>query len=92
MCNPGTFQNAASALRLGARDVVCTPFKSFFLFSGYPRHKFYWFSKPDIMGAHLPSAGPPGCWAWTSCSSERASVVMISLLLVGHQPRGVHSD
>lgn len=55
MYDPGAFQTATSVLGLGNKNNpdVLQPFGSL-------RYRLHWFSKPDIMGASLPSADPPG--------------------------------
>ena len=66
--------------------ILHVPFKSGVCFqepSSSPKHKLHWFSKPDILGAALPGAGPPGwgaqCGGWTPCSLGAASVILIIL-------------
>lgn len=54
-----------------------------------------WFSKPDIIGAHHPSAGPQGLdtqrGAQTPLSLGRASAVVISSPTCGSLPQGCGS-
>ena len=95
--DPGSFQAIASALVLGAREILHLHFKGWSLYflypSGFPEFKPCLFSKPDILGAHLPSAGPqagePNMRLRTPCSSGRTSAVVISLSFLGCWPRGV---
>ena len=53
-------------------------------------------SKADILGVHVPNAGPLGWGAWcetqTPSSLERTSAIVTILLFVGHLPRGVGLD
>lgn len=61
----GTLQSAASVLGLKVSEFVCVPFKSRVLVSySSPGYKPCWFSKPDVMGAHFPGAGPQVWGAW----------------------------
>lgn len=53
----------------------------------------HWFSKPDVLGAHLPQADPQdkGCWcgAWSPHSSGKISEPVISLLLMDCHTRSL---
>ena len=71
--------------------LLCTPFKSGVSFpqpSGSSKRKPHWPSKPNVLGAHLPSAEPLGrevqCGAWTPHSLGRTSAIVIILQFVGH--------
>ena len=61
----------------------------------FPESKPQWPSKPNLLGAHLPDAGPPGwgaqCVAQTLCSLGRTSAIVIILLFMGC-PRGTGLD
>lgn len=82
----GNFQTAASVVGFRASEILRVEF-DFLLPSGFSVPKPHLFSKPDIVSAHLPHAGSLVCGArygaWTTHSSGKASVVLISLLLVG---------
>lgn len=89
--NSGVFQTDVSVLSLRASEIMGMPFNSEVYISYCPLH----FpdinpiaSESDVMEAHLPSAGPLDCRAhcgfWTSCSSGRASMVLIFFPLVGY--------
>ena len=80
---------------------LCAPFKNGVYFpqpSGSPKSKPHWPSKPNVLGAHLPGAGPPppGWGAWwglkTPHSLRRTSAIVIILPFVGLPPRGVGLD
>lgn len=70
---PGSCQMAALALGPGAWETLCAPFKNEVSISPQscwaPQIKPLWLSKPNALGACLPSAGLPG-WlespAWGS--------------------------
>ena len=89
--NPGFFQITASALCLRAGGILCTPFKSEVSVSNSPLTKPCWSSKPDILGAHLPSGGAQ-CGARTPHFSGRISAILIILPFVDHPPRGLGLD
>ena len=50
-------------------------------------NKHHWPSKPNILGAHLPSAGPLGwagqCRAQTPCFLRKTSAIVLIFLFVG---------
>ena len=79
-------------------DFVCS-FESgvsFLQSSSSPVYKPHWLSKPDVLGTHLPSAGPPGWGAQygsqTLHSLGRTSAIVIILPFVGRLPGGVGID
>ena len=93
----GFFQNTVSTLGPRACEIVCAPFrmKSLFLTApSSPESKLYWAS--NVLGAHLPCAGPPGCGpqcgTWTTYFLERTSTVIIILLFVGCPPMDMGLD
>lgn len=62
---PGAYQIAASDMGLRSSEFVHRPYKKksfgFLWPSSSSRGKsYFFFSKLDVMGAHLPSAGPQG--------------------------------
>lgn len=62
--DPGTFQTTVSALKLEAYEILCMPCKNGISFTYGPSALLKisptWFSKPIVLGAHLPSARPLG--------------------------------
>ena len=95
--NPGSFQITASVLGPRACEILCVPFKSEVSFpqpSGQsPESQPHWPSKLNILGAHLPDAGPLSlgarCGAQTPHSVRRTSAVVTILPFVGRPPQGV---
>ena len=92
--DPSSFQMTTSALGSRTCEILCEPFKSGVCFpqpSGSPESKPRWPSKPNILGAHLPGAGPLGqgtqCGAWTPHSLRRDFAIVIIPLFVGYPPR-----
>ena len=81
-----TYHIATFALGPEVNKFALEPFKSGALSSlqpfGSPRGKPHWFSKPDVLGAHLFGTGPSGCGAWcgvwTPCFLGRSSVFVRS--------------
>ena len=59
--DPSSFQITASALGPVVCVALCAPFKT-------PESQPCWPSKPNILGTHLPGAGPPG-WG-TQCGTQ----------------------
>ena len=99
MNNLGTSQTVAYVLQLGVSVFVSTPFKSIVSVCYSPltlRDEAPLLSKSDIIGVYVLGAGSPGwgalCGAQAPHSSGRTSVVVISLLFVGHHARGVGPD
>ena len=97
--DPSCIQITVSLLGLGACEILYEPFKSricFLQLSGFPICKSHWPSKPDVLEACLQDAGPQDwgahCWVQTLFSLERTSSIIIILLFVGRQPRGVNLD
>ena len=91
---PGSFQIIAFVLGLGVFESLCTPFKislSFLQPSSFPICKPHWPSKPSILVASLPVAGPQGD-AQTFHSSGRTSTIMIILPFLGDLHRSVDLD
>ena len=93
-CDPSFFQIIASVLGLGVCEILCVPLRVECLFPSalwLSQNKPHLPSKPNVLGAHLPGAGPPGwgaqCGAQTPHSLRRSSVIVIILLIVGHPPR-----
>ena len=92
--DPGSFQITASALGLGACEILCAPFKngiSFLQPSGSPEISPDGLSKPNVLGVHLPSAGPLGWGAQCEAQSPRSlgttSAVVIIFPFVGCLPQ-----
>lgn len=59
--DPDSFQTTASVLGLRMSEILGVPFKSSLIFlQPYSTfiHKPHLPSNPDILGAHIPSAGP----------------------------------
>ena len=78
------------------RRCAC-PFRadlSFLQPSCSPKHKPFWFSKPDVLGAHLPNAGLLGLGAHVGVKTIFGEKLynLIFLLFVDHQPRLVGPD
>ena len=86
--DPGSFQITDPALGLRACVILHVPLKS--RVSGSPLSKSHWSSKPDILGACLPGAGPLGLGILIPFG--RTSAIVIILPFVGHLPRGVGLD
>ena len=63
---------------------------------GSPESKPHWSSKPNILRAHLPSAGPLGwgalCEVQTSQFLGRISAIVVILPFVGHLPGSISLD
>ena len=67
--NLGTFQTAAFAFGPSMSEPVYDPLSyesQFFIVFRPPAHKLHWYSKPDILGAHLSSTG---CLIWVMNTS-----------------------
>ena len=83
--DPGTFQTTVSALKLEAYEILCMPCKNGISFTYGPSALLKisptWFSKPIVLGAHLPSARPPGwgtqCASWMPNSLARTSCLWV---------------
>lgn len=97
--DPGAYRVTASALGSRACEILYVPFKSEVSIScspmGLSKNKPHWPSKLDVLGAHLPGAGPLG---WVT--QYRVQTLNLGKDLndygisfsVNCQPRGVHPD
>lgn len=64
--DPGSFKIIAYALGLKVCKILCVPFRSGVYFaqpSGFSENKPPWSSKPNVLEAHLASAGLTSCGA-----------------------------
>ena len=90
--DPGSFQITTSALAPWACEILCASFKKkdcyFLQPSECPECKPHWPSKSNVLGIHLPGAGPlewgAQCGAWTTHSLKEISAIVIILPFVGH--------
>ena len=84
----GFFQITASALGLGACEILHVPFKREVCFlhpSASPICKPHWTSKPDVLGAlAAPLGWGARCMAWTPHSLGRTSAIVIIFPFVCH--------
>ena len=97
--DPGSFQTTPLQWDLEHVRFCTHPLRAYLSFPqpfNPPEHKPRWFSKSDILGPCLPSAGSLSwgaqCGAQTTCSLGRTSVVVIILLFVGHPTQGMGLD
>ena len=98
--DPGSSEITASALVPRACDILCVSFESgLFIFLrplALVKVRPHWPSKPNVLGAHLPSAGPLGwgaqCGAWTPCSLWRTSTIVTILPFMDRQPQDMGLD
>ena len=82
---PRHLSTTVSALKLEAYEILCMPCKNGISFTYGPSALLKisptWFSKPIVLGAHLPSARPPGwgtqCASWMPNSLARTSCLWV---------------